>query len=263
MSAAPLARPAGVASDLITVAGRALRQARRDTEAVIPPVFVGVFFYAVQVGMLQDVFESPGGGVSDYRAFLLPMGILFAVTGVSRATALVTDIQGGYFDRMLVTPIARPTLLLGLMVADLVVVAGVAVAVTAAGLAMGVEIATGVVGIAASLVLWGLWALAFAGFPYAVALRTGNPAAVGSSWLLFMPFTFLSTAFVPEGAMTGWMASVVELNPVTHLLGAQRALVSEGWAWATIGRGLLATGAVFVVTFGAAMAALRRRLSRH
>ena len=48
------------------------------------------------------------------------MAIIFAVTGVSRASALVTDIQGGYFDRLLLTPIRRPSLLLGLMAADVV-----------------------------------------------------------------------------------------------------------------------------------------------
>ena len=35
------------------------------------------------------------------------------------------------------------------------------------------------------------WAsLAFAGFGYAIALRTGNPAAVNSAFLLFFPFLF-------------------------------------------------------------------------
>jgi ABC-2 type transport system permease protein len=41
------------------------------------------------------------------------MAIAFAVTGMSRAPTLVTDIQSGYFDRLCMTPVRRVALLLG------------------------------------------------------------------------------------------------------------------------------------------------------
>ena len=43
----------------------------------------------------------------------------------------------------------------------------------------------------------GLWGLAFTGFPYAIALKTGNPAAVNTSFILFFPFARLTTSFLP------------------------------------------------------------------
>ena len=65
--------------------------------------------------------RSPRAGTGiDFKAFQLPVAIIFAVTGLSRASALVTDIQNGYFDRLLMTPIRRLSLLLGLMMADFV-----------------------------------------------------------------------------------------------------------------------------------------------
>jgi ABC-2 type transport system permease protein len=258
----PLARPAGMLADLGTVALRAVRQMVRDVQSVLPSLFIGVFFYVVQVGSLQDVFEAPGRGVGDYKAFLLPMGIVFAITGVSRATALVTDIQGGYFDRLLVTPVARPALLLGLMLADVVAVLALAVAVTAIGLLIGVEFATGPAGVVVFLALAALWGLAFAGFPYAVALRTGSPSAVGVTSMLFLPFAFLTTAFVPQQAMTGWMAATTRLNPVTYLLEAMRALIGGGWELAVIGRGFAAVALVLAVTFWLSLRALAGRVSR-
>ena len=42
----------------------------------------------------------------------------------------------------------------------------------------------------AFILLASLWSLAFAGFGYAIALKTGNPAAVNSTFLLFFPFLF-------------------------------------------------------------------------
>ena len=52
----------------------------------------------------------------------MPACIIFGVTGISRAGVLVTDIQDGYFDRLLLTPVRRLALLLGMMVADIVLV---------------------------------------------------------------------------------------------------------------------------------------------
>ena len=84
----------------------------REPEFFIPALIIPVFFFIVNVGALQD-FAQASGTVQDFKAFQLPVAIIFAVTGVSRASALVTDIQSGYFDRLLLTPIRRPALLLG------------------------------------------------------------------------------------------------------------------------------------------------------
>ena len=52
---------------------------------------------------------------------------------------------------------------------------------------------------------------------------------MNSSFLLFFPFAFMTTVFVPKEAMTGWLAMVATYNPVTYLLEALRSLVSVGW----------------------------------
>ncbi len=101
--------------------------------------------------------------------------------------------------------------------------------VIALGLIVGVTFETGIIGVIVFLAIAGLWALASNMLPCAIALKTGNPAAVNSSFLLFLPVTFLTTVFVPEEALTGWMAQIVKFNPVTYLLQGQRSLISDGW----------------------------------
>ena len=123
------ARPAGFFRDLISVAGRALRAIPREPEALIPALIVPIFFFVVNVGSLSDI--SSFAGVEDFEAFQLPVAIVFAVTGISRASALVTDIQSGYFDRLLVSPVNRYSLLIGLMVADLALVIALSLPVLA------------------------------------------------------------------------------------------------------------------------------------
>ena len=46
----------------------------RDKEALIPALVIPVFFFAVNIGQLQTVFEKQTG--IDYKAFLLPLSII-------------------------------------------------------------------------------------------------------------------------------------------------------------------------------------------
>jgi ABC-2 type transport system permease protein len=113
-------RAAGFFTDWRTVSLRALRLTWRDPEAFGPALVIPLFFFVVNVGALQSFVEGGFPAGFDYKAFQLPVAVVFAVTGVSRANALVTDIQNGYLDRLLLTPVRRGTLLLGLMTADFV-----------------------------------------------------------------------------------------------------------------------------------------------
>lgn len=259
-SAAIHAKPAGFFRDLMTVAGRALRAIPREPEAIIPAIIIPLFFFVVNVGSLSNV--SSFTGITDYKAFQIPVAIVFAVTGISRASALVTDIKSGYFDRLLMTPISRTALLLGLMVADFVLVITLSIPVLLLGLFVGVDFVTGPLGMLGFLLMSGLWGLAFTGFPYAIALKTGNPAAVNSSFLLFFPFSFLTTSFLPKEALSGWLATAATYNPVTYLLDGLRAIISVGWEWETIGKALLAIGIILSISFFMAFTALRGRVSR-
>ncbi len=254
------ARKAGFITDVISVAIRALRGIPRDPEAVYPALVIPVFFYAINVGALQDVAERMPG--VDYKAFQLPVAIIFAVTGISRAVTLVTDIQTGYFDRLSLTPVNRLALLLGLTVADFTLVVALTLPVVVLGFVVGVNFASGPLGVLVFILMSGLWGLVFTGFPYAIALKTGNPAAVNSSFLLFFPFAFMTTVFVPKEAMTGWLSTVATYNPVTYLLEALRSLISVGWEPEVLARGLVCIAGVGLVSGALALMALKGRTRR-
>lgn len=252
--------PVGFVRDLLTVAGRATRQLRRELAFVIPALIIPIFFYGVNVGSFEGISAAMGPGF-DVRAFQLPVAIIFAVTGVSRANALVLDISGGYFERLLLTPVNRLALLLGLMAADFVLIVALCIPVILMGLITGVAWTTGIAGIVAFILLAAFWGIAFNGFPYAIALKTGNPSAVGASFILFFPFAFLTNAYVPLEALSGWLAAVAPFNPVTYLLGGLRAIITTGWDAQAIGGALLATGIVALVSLTLALLALRGRVA--
>ncbi len=255
------ARPAGFVKDTAAIAGRALRAVPRDFEAVIPPAFIALFFFIVNVATLKNLTQTVGAGF-DYEAFQMPTAILLGVTGVSRAPAVVLDVQDGYLDRLLMTPIRRLSILLGHMVADIAVAIGLTLPILLLGFAIGVRFETGVLGFLAFVTMAALWSLAFAGFGYAIALKTGNPAAVNSSFLLFFPFLFLTSSYVPRSELSGWLDTVAGWNPVTYLLEGLRSLVTQGWEWDELGKALLAIAILGLLSMSLCFAALRGRVKR-
>jgi ABC-2 type transport system permease protein len=255
------ARPAGFWHDLTSIAGRALRAVPRDPAAVIPPVFIALFFFVVNIATLSKLTGHHPG--FSYPAFEMATAILLGVTGISRAYSLVLDIQSGYLDRLLLTPVRRTAILLGHMAADVAVAAALTAPILILGTVLGVRFGTGPAGIVAFVLLAALWSLAFAGFGYAIALKTGNPAAVNSTFLLFFPFLFLTSSYVPRSQLSGWLSTVADFNPVTYLLGGLRSLVlGHGWQWSQLAEAAAAIALVSLISMTMCFAALRGRVKR-
>jgi ABC-2 type transport system permease protein len=254
-------RPAGFWHDLTAIAGRALRAVPRDPAAVIPPVFIALFFFVVNIATLKKLAGNHPG--FSYTAFEMATAILLGVTGISRAPALVLDVQTRYLDRLLLTPVRRTAILLGHMAADVAVSAALTAPILILGAILGVRFGAGPLGIVAFVLLASVWSLAFAGFGYAIALKTGNPAAVNSSFLLFFPFLFLTSSYVPRSQLSGWLSTVAGFNPVTYLLDGLRSLViGHGWQWTQLGQALAAIALVGAVSMTLCFAALRGRVKR-
>jgi ABC-2 type transport system permease protein len=255
------ARPAPALHDVVSIAGRALRAVPRELETVVPPIFIALFFFVVNIGTLQRLTESHLKGF-DIKAFMLPTAILLGVTGVSRAGALVLDIQSGYLDRLLLTPVRRLAILIGHTVADVAIACALMVPILGLALGLGVRMQSGPAGAVVFLLMGCAWSLAFAGFGYAIALKTGNPAAVNSSFLLFFPFLFMTSSYVPRTQLSGWLGSVATWNPVTYVLEGLRSLVTQGWQWGSLGKAVLAIATVGLVSMSLCLAALRGRTRR-
>ena len=253
------ARQAGFVRDIFALGVRSLRSLVRDLESLIPALFIPGFFYAVNLGALQDFVEQVPG--LDYKAFQLPVATLFAVTGLSRANVLVLDIQRGYFDKLALTPANRLAFLLGLMVADVVLASVLTAIVILIGLAIGVGFATGVAGAVIFILLNLFWAMVYSGIPYAIALKTGNPTVVNASFIIFFPVIFLAPLWVPREFTTGWLQVVAAFNPVTYMLEGLRSLI-DGWELDKLGYAFGVIAAFGAVTLSLAFWALAGRMRR-
>src|SRR6267154_1727192 len=95
---------------------RALREAWRTPEALLPTLFIPLFFLVVNVGQAAKIFPSKSTGFlhgQGYGAFQLPTTLLLASSFCASALFLVEEIEGGYFDKLRATPIPRWSVVVG------------------------------------------------------------------------------------------------------------------------------------------------------
>ena len=102
-------------TEVLLLGRRAVREVVRYPEATIPTLFIPLFFLAVNIGQVSKTFPNttPFLKGQGYVAFQLPVSLMFAVATATTGLALVTEIDSGYFDKLLVAPIRRSSLILG------------------------------------------------------------------------------------------------------------------------------------------------------
>jgi ABC-2 type transport system permease protein len=240
---------------------RALREAWRTPEALVPTLFIPLFFLVVNVGQAGKIFPSASTGFLNgqgYGAFQLPSSLLLAASFGTAALFLVEEIEGGYFDKLRATPIPRTSIVLGRLIAELAKGLLIATAIVLLALPFGISLASGIPGFVLLIALTALWAVVFAGFMQLIALKTRSAAATNSGGLIFFPLLFLTPNFVPRDMLTRPMEIAATLNPVTYVMEALRSLILDDLAWTKIGRGF-----AVVAVLGAIMLVLNVRVIRH
>jgi ABC-2 type transport system permease protein len=240
---------------------RALREGWRTPEALLPTLFIPLFFLVVNVGQAAKIF--PGETTAflhgqGYGAFQLPSSLLLAASFGTAALFLVEDIEGGYFDKLRSAPISRTALVMGRLIAEAAKGLLIAAALVLLGVIFGISIASGPLGFVLLVGLTALWSVVFVGFMQLVALKTRSAAATNSAGLVFFPLLFLTPNFVPRDLLTRPMEIAATLNPVTYVMEALRSLILEDLDW-----GAILPGFAVVAVLGALMIALNVRLIRN
>ena len=232
---------------------RSIREALRTPEALLPTLFIPLFFLVVNVGQAARIFPSnstPFLAGQSYAAFQLPSSLLLAASFGTAALYLVEDIEGGYFDKLRAAPVPRTAIIFGRLAAEALKSAAIAVAMLLIALPFGISIASGPLGFVLLILLTASWAVVFSGFMQLIALKTRSAAATNSAGLIFFPLLFLTPSFVPRPLLTRPMEIAATFNPVTYIMEALRSLVLHDLDWPVIGKGfavVAAAGAVMVL----------------
>lgn len=223
-TAAPVRRPMRLLRHSIALTKRSLIKTWRTPEALIdvtlqPAIFLVIFVY---------VFGGAvSGSTHSYLEYLLP-GILaqtIATGAISIGVNLNTDLTKGVFDRFRSLPIPRSAPLIGAVLGDVVRYVIVTISTLSVGYAMGFRIAASPLDALAGCLLAVLFAVCLSWSAVFVGMKARTPGAVqGIMFLLILPLSFGSSVFVKPASLPGWLQGLVNVNPITHLVDATRAL---------------------------------------
>lgn len=226
-------------------------------------LMISLFFLAVYTGAFGSSigFEMLIG--ADFLTFILPVTIVNASLGGAVAgQLLVSDMESGYLRRLQVMPISRLAIVLAPMLVGAILVVIQAILVIGLGILLGVQVETGLAGIAVVLGLSLLWGMMFAGYSVATGLMAGNAAAAQAATFIFFPLVFLAPTFMPREQLQGWLQVAAVLNPTTYVLEAMRSVMIDGWDLTKLALGF---GIIGLLCVGASMWAAgvaRRATSR-
>jgi ABC-2 type transport system permease protein/oleandomycin transport system permease protein len=211
--------------DTLVMAERNLVRLPRQPDLLIGFTIQPVMFVLLFVFVFGGAISTPG--FDDYADFLMP-GIIvqnIAFGGFVTALGLAEDMTKGLIDRFRSLPTARASVLAGRTVADVVTNSVSIVVLVATGLVVGFAFHASLAEIVAGVGLLLLFGFAFSWIFALIGMSVSSPeAANGIGFTLIFPITFISSAFVPVESMPAGVQDFAEVNPVTTVVDAMRAL---------------------------------------
>jgi len=184
--------------------------------------------------LFENVILMPGFPTRSYLQFFVP-GLIVMLAVFSSAYSgfeFLSDIYYGMLEKVLVTPVNRYALIIGTamnwaleLVIQMLIVFGIAYI-------LGAKIATGILGIALTIVVVVLLGLGFFGFSNALVLKTKKeePFVVTAN-LITLPLMFLSSIMMPSEFAPEWLRTAMKFNPLNYAVEAVRPLFLGEYNW--------------------------------
>ena len=255
----------GFVDQVYVLGRRSVVRTLRQPANVVAPLLFPMFLLAVNSGGLKAETKLPGFPTDSFVAFALAVpfiqGALFAT--MNAGTDLARDIQTGFLNRLTLTPMRGIAVLAGQLGGVVVLGLVQAMVYLGVGLAVGVRLASGPLGVLVLFVFALFVTLAFGALGAFAALRTGSGEAVQSLFPAFFVFLFISSMNIPRNLIEQtWFRDLATANPVSYLLECVRSLIITGWDAEALALGFGITGAITIVALSLSTWALRVRMAR-
>jgi ABC-2 type transport system permease protein len=244
---------------------RALSVQFRKAQLLMPTFVLPLMLLAVIASGTSAARGLPRfPDVTSYLTFVIPgtvvQGALLA--GLTSGTALATDIEFGFFDRLLTAPVHRTSLVLGRLCGTVGLALLQSTFFLVVGLLFGARYPGGPLAAVLVVALAALTAMGIGGIASAIALRTGSVSLLQSIFPFVFVLLFTAPAFFPQDLLTPVLRDVSAFNPLTYIVEAVRGLLTGN---ANLGSPLLGFGVALVLaaaTTALATLALKERLRR-
>ena len=236
---------------------RILRTPRLLLIGTLQPALLLLLFRYV----LGGAIKVPG---SNYVDYVVPAIFVEAVLigGMTTSIGLAQDLQSGIIDRFRSLPMARPAVLAGRTLADLVRNALSLTIMIGLGLAVGFRFHNSVTAILAGMAVILGFGYSFSWVYATIGLATKDPETAQIAGILpFFILMFASNAIVPLATMPGWLQPFARNQPLSVAVSSVRSFLDGGaaahWAWLT----LVWSIAIFAVFFILSLRLYRRGTS--
>ena len=252
------ARP-GPLANALTFGWRALLKIKHVPEQLFDVTLTPIIFTLMFTYLFGGAIA---GDVQTYLQYLLP-GILVQtvlIITVYTGFTLNTDITKGVFDRFRSLPVWRPSPIVGALLGDSVRYTIASTITLGLGFLLGFRAGGGIVGVLLGVGLLLVFAFAISWIFTSLGLVMRSPNAVmGTSMMILMPLTFASNIFADPATMPGFLQTWVEINPVSDLVTAVRALMAGTATFSQVAWVLVASAVITAITAPITMRLYRTR----
>ncbi|APU13265.1 MULTISPECIES: ABC transporter permease [Actinoalloteichus] len=242
--------------DVVTVFSRELRPVLRSPFSILVSLVQPLFFLALFMPLLP---EDVGGDVAALAWFVPGVIVMSCLFGTSTTGSnLQFEIQTGSHERLLVSPLRRPALIIGRSLKEIVPVFAQAAIILLVAFPLGFR--PNLLGVLVGLVILGVFCVGLGALSFALALAARN-----QEWMfwtvqqtLLFPLMLLGGMLLPVDDGPGWLQAVAGFNPLSYVVEAQRALFGGEILSTTVGAGAVAAGSVAAVGLVVGVRAMRR-----
>jgi ABC-2 type transport system permease protein len=245
------------------LAARTLRNVLRRPQFLAPLVLMPTLFLAINTGGLHRATGLPGfprvDGFLDFQlAGAMTQSLLLG--GVMQGIGTALEIEGGFFDRLVASPVPRVAIVLGKILAGTAIAAGQVAWFLVLGAIFGVSFHGGVLGILLVVLIGAIAGTGFAALGVLIALRARNASTVQGIFPLVFVVLFVSSAFFPRALLEAPADWLADFNPLSYVADGMRDPIISGISAGPVLEGLAAAAGLVAVFVALAVVALRGRL---
>jgi ABC-2 type transport system permease protein len=240
-------------NDTWLVFSRAMRLSLRNPVWVILGLIQPILYLTLFGPLLEPVASAPGFPPGDAWQVFVP-GLLVQLGMFGAAFAgfgLIAEWRAGVVERMRVTPASRSALLLGRVLRDVVVLV-VQGAILIAAAIIFFDLSLSPASLLMGLVIVALLGGAISALSYGAALKMKSEDAFAPVINgLIVPVLLLSGILLPMTLAPGWLQTLADANPLTHVVDGVRAIFrdelgsSDAWLGSAITAALLVVGVLY------------------